>query len=490
MNPSANIRRFHAPTAREALAHARMALGEEALILSNRSTAHGVEIMATTEAALQAMGSAPDGAAPGAAPKRPDPAPARAPQRMNVPQTPLAPPPPTVNAHQSVQQDVAQLAMSTLSFQDYVRERMLRRRHEVSQQVATQQVATQQAATAQPPAPSAAAASARRAALVPHHSNNIAGSAIYNEKENINEFQDIKNLINERFNTLTWLGQTRQNTLHTTLLHKLLRSGYSPALARTLLQHLPADVLPSQALRWLMQALQRNLRTDAGQPSLDEAGGTYALLGTGGSGKTASAAKLAALCAQQHGAASVGLIALGDAHGTTHLQLRHSARALGISAHSAHDRASLQDLLGLLSGKRLVLIDTPGLPARDPRHAQLHALLDLPGVQPLLAVNAASQSENLDELLRTGKHHLRPVFQGFLTRVDEAVKLAPVLDACIRHRLLLRACACGPRPGQDWQRADSAALVAASMRASARSAFDLQSQDVDFCFLPATGRDA
>ena len=42
-----NIKRFTAPTSREALAKARMAFGDGTLILSNRPTANGVEVVAT-----------------------------------------------------------------------------------------------------------------------------------------------------------------------------------------------------------------------------------------------------------------------------------------------------------------------------------------------------------------------------------------------------------------------------------------------------------
>ncbi|KEH12452.1 hypothetical protein GY15_20355 [Delftia sp. 670] len=48
-----NIKRFYAPTSREALAKARMAFGAGTLILSNRSTPDGVEVMATAEDTLE-----------------------------------------------------------------------------------------------------------------------------------------------------------------------------------------------------------------------------------------------------------------------------------------------------------------------------------------------------------------------------------------------------------------------------------------------------
>ena len=50
-----NIQRFTAPTSREALAKARLAFGEGTLILSNRPTASGVEVMATGEDTLEAL---------------------------------------------------------------------------------------------------------------------------------------------------------------------------------------------------------------------------------------------------------------------------------------------------------------------------------------------------------------------------------------------------------------------------------------------------
>ena len=50
-----NIKRFHAATSREALAKARMAFGDGTLILSNRATANGVEVVATAEDTLHAL---------------------------------------------------------------------------------------------------------------------------------------------------------------------------------------------------------------------------------------------------------------------------------------------------------------------------------------------------------------------------------------------------------------------------------------------------
>src|SRR6218665_88950 len=78
-----NIQRFHASTSREALAKARMAFGDGTLILSNRPTAQGVEVLATAQSLLSALDATP------AHPPPPPPPPPRLP-RPTPPRSPGA----------------------------------------------------------------------------------------------------------------------------------------------------------------------------------------------------------------------------------------------------------------------------------------------------------------------------------------------------------------------------------------------------------------
>lgn len=476
-----NIQRFHAPTAREALAKARMAFGEGTLILSNRPTPNGVEVVATAEETLSALD---------------EPA-------QNSPQTrnPAQPAPAKLAeerpARNPVHQDTEQLAMSTLSFQDYVRERMLRRRHDARTESEAPEPTRQvhpveakpapQARAAAPvkrynpltPAPAVADQPTRGAALSLPTSSSIAG-----QKNLMHELQAMKDLIEDRFNTLSWLGQARQNPIQSNLMLKLIRGGYSPALARTILERLPEELDASESVRWLMEVLERNLKTDATVQPLYEEGGTFALVGSTGVGKTTTAAKLAALCARTHGPASVGLITLDTYRVGAHEQLRSYGRMLGVVAHLAHDQAALQDLLGLLSGKKMVLIDTTGVAPRDPRRRDMLDVLDLPQVQRLLVLNAGSHGDTLDDTLMAFK--APGTQQAILTKVDEAVKLGPAMDALIRHQLLLRGVTNGQRVPEDWEAADAHALIAASMRSISRSPFDPKTTELNFFFSHST----
>ncbi|MOA18686.1 Flagellar biosynthesis protein FlhF [compost metagenome] len=163
-----------------------------------------------------------------------------------------------------------------------------------------------------------------------------------------------------------------------------------------------------------------------------------------------------------------------------HEQLRAYGRMLGIVAHQAHDRAALQDLLGLLANKKMVLIDTTGVAPRDPRKDDILEVLDLPGIQRLLVLNASSQGDSNDEVLHAFKAD--GCQQVILSKVDEAVKLGPSIDTLVRHQMQLRGVTNGQRVPEDWEAADAGQLVAASMRATTRSAFDPKAIELDFFF--------
>jgi flagellar biosynthesis protein FlhF len=577
-----NIQRFTAPTAREALAKARAVFGEGTLILSNRPTPQGVEVMATAEDALSELDAAAS-AAPDATPTAVAAAPSKAAAKPARASKPAAKPTPKPAPSQAaIEADTEQLAMSTLSFQDYVRERMLRRRAEAQQAAQTTQQTVRQAAAptlvedapqfieptlvvpplatapeaprarpatasraplaapvqaaedelplpdiqypgaglavvaavAPAPAPTAESASAGArapttpvppAVVTPSPAASAATSAVprpavematplppasvdvatpaLNSQGIVSELQAMKALIDERFNTLAWLGETRQDPIRSNLMLKLIRAGYSPTLARALLEHLPEGLAAGDALRWITSTLERNLRTDTpGHRLLDE-GGVFALVGATGVGKTTTAAKLAGLCVREHGATSVGLITLDTSRVGAHDQLRAYGRQLGVVAHQAHDRAALAELLNLFANRHMVLVDTAGVAPSDPRMRGMLDMLDLPGVNRLLVLNAGSHGDTLDSVLSsfrgTGTQH------AILSKLDEAVKLGPALDTLIRHQFTLRGVTNGQRVPDDWGAADASTLVRQSMRAPARSAFDPRANDLSLIFSPA-----
>ena len=520
-----NIQRFLGPTSREAMAKARAAFGESAVILSSRATANGFEVVATTEENLSSLpvGASAQAGVEAATDSRSGGRPSFAERaRLSAPApAPVAPAaaisPKAIDRNASVSQDTETLAMSTLSFQDYVRERMLKRRKE--------EMEARAASAAPTPAPRRTAsenqgmssAASRAAAPAPIVTREMVGAGVGDAPRSLarhpaaddwassmvmpqpevpltvsepsgghiaQELSALKDMIEDRFNMLAWLGTSRTNPLQSNLMLKLIRAGYSPALVRSVLERMPAEASPADAVRWVMDVLARNLKTADSATSICDEGGVVALIGPTGVGKTTTAAKLAAQCVKQYGPNSVGLITLDTYRVAGYEQLRAYGRMMGVVAHLAHDRAALKDLLALLQGKRLVLIDTAGLGQKDPRIQDMMEVLDLPNIKKMLVLNASSHGDTLDDVLTVFK--AKELHGVVLSKVDEAVKLGPAMDALIRHQVTLRGVANGQRVPEDWIGPVAAQLVRTSMGTEGKSAFDPSPSEVGFFFAQST----
>ncbi|MBH9575859.1 flagellar biosynthesis protein FlhF [Inhella proteolytica] len=549
-----NMKRFTAPTTREAMNLVRAAFGDDAVVLATKPCAEGIEVLAMEpEGLAKVQEIAARGAGPGT----------------------------------SVKQDVSAMGMSTLSFQDYVRERMLRRRQaelqgqpdpvappqlqrkpdsegerarraqaqiEAMRAQRVEQASFAAAAPAAPvqrqgsaaqrwaaagagqptqrieprledpaPAPSRLAepprnlrqearerlhADAPRAAAVeaprmrgidapalrrnppvlrdevapPTPASDFGAGASRNERERadvMRELQDMKGLIEQRFGALAFMEKLQRQPVQARLAQQLLEAGFSPALTRKLVDACPsAFAAGADEMQWAAAVLARNLHV--APTALEDRQGVFALIGSTGVGKTTSTAKIAANFAAKHGASQLGLITLDAYRLGAHEQLRAYGRILGVPVHTAHDRASLDDLLDLLANKQMVLIDTAGMAQRDSRTQELLEMVAHPSIRRLLVVNASAQGETLDDVV--GAWHASQCEGVVLSKIDEAVRLGPALDILIRHRLTLQAVANGQRVPEDWLRLSPDELVQHAFKPRATSAWSKDPQDLQLVF--------
>ncbi|MBC7957483.1 MAG: flagellar biosynthesis protein FlhF, partial [Cytophagales bacterium] len=442
---------------------------------------------------------------------------------------------PQPSPQDDVSDDVARLSMSTLSFQDYVRERMLKRRQAAMNAQSRQQEPTfaesrqdmepdlpsaleqrLAARSAQPQPPKAAPAlavvqapAAPRAAVreppvlreevrvaqpqpvmqmhapmapVPSLADTTSAvnqaTARRDQQDMMNELRSMKGLIEDRFGALAFMEKMQRHPAQAQLIQKLLDCGFSPALTRKLVETLPTEV--SDETAWAANVLERNLLTGEGEAALEDQGGVFALIGSTGVGKTTSAAKIAAAFAAKHGANHLGLITLDAYRVGAHEQLRAYGRILGVPVHTAHDRASLEDLLELLASKKMVLIDTAGMAQRDTRTRELLEMLAHRSIQKLLVINAALQGETIEDVMIS--YHAAACKGIVLSKMDEAVKLAPALDALIRHKLKVVGVANGQRVPEDWHRLSAHALVHRALRVNVNPAYRVAADDVNLIF--------
>jgi flagellar biosynthesis protein FlhF len=562
-----NVRRFTARSSRDALVLVREALGDDAVVLSTQPCAEGVEVLAMSPASIEQIQrySAGQGASA-------EPAKVSTPQFKSAAASSNAVP-------GSVASDVERLSMSTLSFQDYVRERMLRRRSaalkspavEAAPEAASPKAgamplpqprmqpqasaaprrvepvmpaaAPSHTPAARPPAnfreppvlrdeirfepetvaraparaPVQAAApfasayaapyqapaavptladmqpaylSPQQAAVqspfytsTPDQMHTHAALPQRDQQDMMIELRAMKGLIEDRFDTLAFVDKLQRQPAHARLAQRLLDCGFSPALIRKLTDGMGAEVTDEAA--WVGNVLERNLLTAEGELPLEDQGGVYALIGSTGVGKTTSTAKLAAAFASKHGAMHLGLITLDAYRVGAHEQLRTYGRILGVPVHTAHDRASLEDLLELLSAKKMVLIDTAGMAQRDSRTRELLDMLSHRSIQKLLVINAAAQGETTEDVLLS--YRASQAKGIVLSKLDEAVKLGPAIDALIRHKLPVTVVANGQRVPEDWHRLSGHALVQRALRPSAGTAYRIDASDVNLIFAATQG---
>ncbi|MDE2300099.1 MAG: flagellar biosynthesis protein FlhF, partial [Burkholderiales bacterium] len=310
-----------------------------------------------------------------------------------------------------------------------------------------------------------------------------SATARRDQEDMMNELRQVKGLIEERFGALAFIEKLNRQPSQARLTQKLLDCGFSPALIRKIGDGLPMDVADEAA--WAASVLERNLITAEAEAPLEDQGGVYALVGATGVGKTTSTAKIAAAFAAKYGAANLGLITLDAYRIGAHEQLRAYGRILGVPVHTAHDRASLEDLLDLLSAKKMVLIDTAGMAQRDTRTRELLDMLSHRAIRKLLVVNAASQGETIEDVMIS--YHASTCAGVVLSKMDEAVKLGPALDALIRLKLKVIGVANGQRVPEDWHRLSANALVHRALRGGGSSAYKLDASDVSLIFTAPIG---
>ena len=393
----------------------------------------------------------------------------------------------------TVNDDIERMSMSTLSFQEYARERMLKRREEAARQASEkekreieEQAALKAAAEQSRLAAEQTRAAQRNAAHridpptlrdeIPALADSVASRR--EQQDMLSELKSMKGLIEERFGALAFMEKLQRDPAQARLSQKLLDCGFSPALIRKLTASMKPEV--GDETEWAATVLQRNLSCAENEAPLEDQGGVFAFIGATGVGKTTTTAKLAAAFATKHGASNLGLITLDAYRVGAHEQLRAYGRILGVPVHTAHDRASLEDLLDLLSSKKLVLIDTAGMCQRDARTKELLEMLSHRSIKKLLVVNASAQGETIEDVLLF--YRANQAAGVVLSKIDEAVKLGPALDAMIRHKVCVLGVANGQRVPEDWHRLSANALVQRALRCAPSSAFRMDSSDVNLIF--------
>lgn len=430
------VKRYFAETARECLRRVKEELGPDAIVVSNKAVAGGVEIMAMSSDSLDALSQA---AAPNQAPaahpeppRRPAPRPAAPADDDYTVSLSSKARSPFQTWQPPVQQPAgAPLPAQTATAGDRAPLRPLPPRNERGIPSGAQVAATLK---------KAATEVAREEPAAAEPSPQVAHLMA--------EMQTIKAMLERQLAGFAWGEMARQTPVKALLHAEMLEAGFSGALARKLADDMPGELSAEEGRKWLKSSINRRLRTLTDENDIIDRGGVFAVVGPTGVGKTTTTAKLAARCVVRYGADRLALLTTDGYRIGAHEQLRIYGRILGVPVHIVRDSEDLRRTLADLRDKHMVLIDTVGMSQRDRMVAEQAAMLMRAGeVNRLLLLNSTARGDTLDDVIRA--YAGENLAGCIMTKIDEAASLAPALDAVVRHGLLLTYVANGQRVPED-----------------------------------------
>lgn len=434
------IKRFVAKDMRSALAEVKEFLGPDAIILSNKKVADGVEIVAAIDA---------------------EPASRKAPAGVEdiTPVSSRAEPKVNIRIDESDEVEPADSLKALLA-----------------RQMLKQQVRDPELKQTAKAAPAAETPVLNRAPQFERPMNNQHSmppqwqeiSKLQQQQAELmqqqfakmqTEMLSMRQLLQHQVSGLMWQDLARREPVRALVIDNLKQLGLSEQVADQLACFMPEDLNTQDAWQTALELLTGQLTTTS--DDILRRGGVIALVGPTGVGKTTTVAKLAAGFAKRHGADQVALITTDCFRIGAFEQLATFGRIIGCPVKQAKDSEELSILLNQLQQRKLILIDTAGMSQRDLRLAeQLTSLVNNARVKirSYLVLSATAQAKVMQESVQQFK---RIALSGCIfTKLDESLSLGEAINVALQQALPVSYLTDGQRVPEDLKVAEAAALVA------------------------------
>lgn len=442
------IKRFVAKDMRSALAEVKEFLGPDAIILSNKKVADGVEIVAAIDA--EPAVAKPRQSAPAKAVMEDiTPAPKRAEPRLDIkiddqheqePADSLR----ALLARQMIKQQGRDLAASQ-SGKAPVTEPRINKAAQFERQNSVNHTSSH--------------------AAIPTHIQEItkaqqAQAQLMQQQfaQMQNEMLSMRQLLQHQVSGLMWQDLARREPVRALVIENLQQLGLSEQIADQLACFMPDDLNSADAWKTALELLGGQLTTT--NDDILRRGGVVALVGPTGVGKTTTVAKLAAGFAKRHGVDQVALITTDCFRIGAFEQLATFGRIIGCPVKQAKDSEELSLLLNQLQQRKLILIDTAGMSQRDLKLAEKLASLmhnSRVKIKSYLVLSATAQSRVMQESVQQFK---RIGLSGCIfTKLDECLSLGEVINVAIQNALPVSYLTNGQRVPEDICIADAIVLV-------------------------------
>lgn len=294
------------------------------------------------------------------------------------------------------------------------------------------------------------------------------------------ELNNLRGLLETQLSSLAWSDVSKRYPQKAKLLKHLLELGLSPELSYHLVTRVDSN--ESFETNW-----RKCLATLASQlPVVEEDmikdGGVFTLVGPTGVGKTTTIAKMAARYALSHGTENIALVTTDNYRIGAQEQLRTYGRILGTPVKVANDAEELRKILKSLYDKDLVLIDTAGMSQRDLRLTEQFAMLSEGSsvIKSYLVLSASSQQKVLEETVQAYK---KIYLDGcILTKVDESITLGGAISTIVKNQLSVAYFSDGQRVPEDLHRARNVELLKKAVQMMNRAKVQLDDEVIELAY--------
>ena len=272
------------------------------------------------------------------------------------------------------------------------------------------------------------------------------------------EMSSIRQLLEHQMSGLMWQDMAQKDPMRALLVNRLMAMGLTEQISDQIAGYVPANIEEDEAWQQAKHFTAQQLNTT--KNDIVQRGGVVSLVGPTGVGKTTTIAKLAARFAQIHGKEQVVMISTDSYRIAGFEQLATYGRIIGCQVKLAKDGNELDTLLQQFSQKKLILIDTAGMGQRDMRLTEhLTTLIDNARVRirNYLVLSANTQQrvmqENVDRFKRI------PLAGCIYTKLDESLSVGEIISTSLQNGLAIGYLTDGQRVPEDIKVANAEKLV-------------------------------
>ena len=316
--------------------------------------------------------------------------------------------------------------------------------------------ATQPPATASAPQPTVASPSRPRGQPAVEKTPIAAawdGEALHSLRQ---EIDGLKSLLKEQTEQLKEPASLEMTPQYERLEARLTALGFGYSATRRLMQAYDREDTLDMNWRRLMARLASALPVSLYEPLAT--GGVYALAGPTGAGKTTTVAKLAALGVRDFGADNVAVVSMDWFQAGGQEMLTSVAGILGVECVLMQESDQLATVLARLAKKRLVLIDTSGSAKAMGLWSELMAKASLASkIKTLLVLPATMHGNAVSQFM--SRLQAVVISGTILSKVDETGCFGSMLEPILRHHWPLWYVTTGQQIPQDIEFVDVKALI-------------------------------